>query len=277
LGFLAFGEIRNLVENREVLLMLINRANPACLIYMVDQSASMLDPFYKSSTSKSQEVARIINQLLDETLSSCMKGKETWHYFDIAVLGYGNDKVQSAFSGSLKEQFLVPIDEIRHNYLREEEEGPIWIESQGHGSTPMRAAFAKACDLVKAWLPSHPNSVPPVVMNITDGEANDGDPSEFAFKLMEMGNNSGKVCVFNVHLTDKNYESIVFPVDDACLQDPYARALFAISSPLTGDMIEYGKNKYETLPAGARGFAYNADALVVTDFLDIGSKPADLR
>ncbi|GHV47068.1 hypothetical protein FACS1894204_09940 [Synergistales bacterium] len=257
--------------------MAITRANPSCLVFMLDQSASMEDPFHKGEISKASQVASIVNRVLHDTVMSCVHGKATYDYFDIAVIGYGADKVSSALGGDLGNGFLFPISTIRRNPIRKDGDTPIWVEPVAEGSTPMRAAFEKVYGLLGDWLSSHKDAVPPVVMNITDGEGNDGNPADFALKLMELSNNVGKICLLNAHLTDKKFDPVLFPADDSLLKDDFAKALFAISSPLTDDMVALGKEKYPGLAQGARGFVYNADAVIVTDFLDIGTKKADLR
>jgi hypothetical protein len=94
---------------------------------------------------------------------------------------------------------------------------------------------------------------------------------------MALSNKHGKVCVFNAHITDKNFKPTLFPKDDTFLEDKYAKQLLAISSPLTEDMIKFGAAKYPFLESGAKGFVYNADAVTITNFLDIGTKPAVLK
>ena len=41
----------------------------------------------------------------------------------------------------------------------------------------MCQAFARAHSILRGWLGQHAASFPPIVINITDGEATDGDPA----------------------------------------------------------------------------------------------------
>jgi hypothetical protein len=238
----------------------------------------MKDILYKGETSKASEVARVVNRMLEDIVLTCVKGDETRDYFEIGVIGYGDDKVLPVLG---KEFALLPVSEIRRSFLRKEKIGDetihIRVEPLAEGSTPMRAAFEKVYELLTKWLPERKESAPPIVINITDGEATDGDPADFATKVMALANKAGNVCLLNAHITDKNFKPTLFPKDDKFLEDEYAKQLFAISSQLTEDMIKFGAAKYPFLESGARGFVYNADAVVITDFLDIGTKPAALK
>jgi hypothetical protein len=94
---------------------------------------------------------------------------------------------------------------------------------------------------------------------------------------MNLSNKVGKVCVLNAHLTDKNFDPVLFPKDEDSLTDPFAKKLFAISSLLPDDMIRVGKKHYPNLEPGVRGLVYNADAITLAKFLEIGTQKAELR
>src|SRR5205085_392090 len=60
---------------------------------------------------------------------------------------------------------------------------PIWVDPHAEGGTPMTDALRQAHATLSSWTEKHPRSFPPVVFNITDGEATDGDPSAAATQL----------------------------------------------------------------------------------------------
>ena len=70
---------------------------------------------------------------------------------------------------------------------------------------------------------------------------------------------------------------IELPASDEGLPDKFAKQLFEMSSSLTPFMI--GRAKELGMPAGdgARGFIFNAQPMQVIQFLDIGTRPANLR
>ena len=53
---------------------------------------------------------------------------------------------------------------------------PIWVEPVFAGGTPMCAALDMAYYVAYNWVMAHPDNFPPIIVNITDGAATDGDP-----------------------------------------------------------------------------------------------------
>src|SRR5256885_15696862 len=60
---------------------------------------------------------------------------------------------------------------------------PVWFDPYSKGGTPMCAALKEATKITQTWCQEHPNGFPPIVINITDGEATDGDLVAEARKL----------------------------------------------------------------------------------------------
>src|SRR2546430_2286022 len=135
----------------------ISRKNPGCFIFLLDQSASMEDPFGGSSDRrKADELATIINKLIHNLSIRCAKGDSIYDYFYVAVIGYGQDTVvKSAFDGPLTGKDLIPIIELANNPLRIEDrvkkqdhgnggvveqsaEVAVWIDANNAGSPPMK-------------------------------------------------------------------------------------------------------------------------------------------
>jgi hypothetical protein len=274
----------------------ISRKNPGCFIFLLDQSGSMEDGFGGSNDRrKADELATIINKLLHSLSIRCAKGDSIYDYFHVAVIGYGQDaSVKSAFDGPLTGKDLVPISELANNPLRIEDrvkktddgagglieqtvKFPLWFEAKHAGGTPMASAFKMAADLVQRWVAEHPKGFPPIVINLTDGEATDGDPVQEARALCSLGSDDGAVLVFNIHLSSAAGNPIELPASEEGLPDKFAKQLFEMSSGLTPFMI--GRAKELGLPAaeGARGFVFNAQPVQVIQFLDIGTRPANLR
>ena len=126
--------------------------------------------------------------------------------------------VRSGFSGVLANRQFVPISEVADNPLRvetrtrKEDDGaggliersvrfPVWLEPTANGNTPMNAAFAETHQAVKAWTELYPLSYPPAVINISDGEPTDGDPTRGAEAIRSLGTNDGGVLLFNIHIS----------------------------------------------------------------------------
>ena len=78
----------------------INRTNPTCFLFLVDQSSSMLEPFGgQPDKQKAEGVADAINRLLQNLILKCAKSDGIRDYFHVGVIGYGG-RVGSALGGA---------------------------------------------------------------------------------------------------------------------------------------------------------------------------------
>ena len=136
----------------------------------------------------------------------------------------------------------------------------------------MCQALAEARRTIGDFVQSCPHAYPPIVINITDGEANDGDPEPEAMALRELATDDGPVLLFNAHVSQTNERPIEFPASEALLPDKYAQRLFRMSSPLPPKMIAEARSMEFEVVDGARGFVFNADLVSVVQFLDIGTR-----
>jgi hypothetical protein len=275
----------------------ISRRNPGCFLFLLDQSGSMEDPFggEKTGRKKADELATIINKLLHNLSIRCAKSDAIYDYFHVGMIGYGEDTVvKPSFGGELAGRELVPISELANHPLRIEErvkkaddgaggimeqkvKFPVWFDPIHAGGTPMCAALKMATDVVKRWAVEHAKGFPPIVINISDGESTDGDPKADAEALQGVGTDDGPTLLFNVHLSSSPGDPVELPTIDASLADEHAKQLFEMSSPLTNFMIARARELGMPVDETSRGFIFNAQPLQVIQFLDIGTRPANLR
>jgi hypothetical protein len=242
---------------------------------------------------KAEVVADALNRLLRELAIKCAKEGGVRDYFHVAVIGYGG-RVGSVFGGELAGKDLVPLSQVARYPSRVDErmkkvpdgagglveqatKMPVWVEPFGQNGTPMCQAFAQARSLVDSFLTMYPDCFPPVVLNLTDGESTDGDPSQEAAKLRDLASTDGNVLLFNLHVSTQGGQATVFPGESRELSDDYARTLFAMSSPLPPHMRNYATQEGIAVEESSRGFVYNADMTTVVQFLDIGTRATDLR
>ncbi len=276
----------------------ISRTNPALFIFLLDRSGSMKDQFggKGAGVSKAQGVADAINRMLSNLVIRCSQGETTRNYFDIAILGYGAQKglVAPALDGPLAGREIVTVSELGNMPARIEDRTikqpdgaggvvdvpvkcPIWFEPVAFGDTPMSQALQRAHAVAQRWIASHPGAFPPIVINLTDGEATDGNPAGAARNLTDLRTDDGNVLLFNCHISSAVSSPILFPDNDALIPDPYGKAMFAMSSPLTPMMQDYARKQGFAVGAGSRGFVFQADLVEVIRFLDIGTRPAELK
>ncbi|MEX5710366.1 VWA domain-containing protein [Parafrankia sp. FMc6] len=272
-----------------------SRTNPGCIVFLLDRSDSMKQPWQSSGGTLAEGAARAVNKIL---LDLCVKsakevGGRARHYFDVGVFGYGacpvggGEGVEPALAG----QPIVPIPQVFDNPLRVEAEQsvdavagsrlPVWIEPVFGYRTPMCQAIATAGEHVYGWAASHPDSFPPIVINITDGMVTDSpfdgaDLAEWAARLTSIETRHGRTLLFNIFLSPTVAPEALFPVTAADLPEP-GPELFAISSTLPASMVANARGARVEITDGARGFVFNAGLATLVWFLEIGTRVADVR
>jgi len=154
---------------------------------------------------------------------------------------------------------------------------PIWFEAVGSGRTPMCEALMKAKEVLTPWVSAHPTSFPPMIVNITDGEASDGDPAQAMRDLQTLSTRDGSSLLFNVLVTQKAGDrKVLYPIDAEDMWDKTSTTLFESSSILPPAMLaEAGRTLGRELPAGARGVVLNAGMVDLIKALEIGTRASN--
>ena len=96
----------------------IDRANPGCILFLVDQSGSMARE--RRTAPRHRRWSPSPTRSTTSSPSSCSparRGDEgVRHYFDIGLIGYG-EHVGPALGGALANRDLVSIVELANNPL----------------------------------------------------------------------------------------------------------------------------------------------------------------
>jgi uncharacterized protein YegL len=281
----------------------ISREHKAYFIFLLDQSTSMEEPIGGSEQRKMDVVARAVNSWLQEMVIKATKDEGVLDYMDISVIGYRSDGeanpiISVPLTGALADREVISICDIEAHpaemaemveFYIDEETGeqientvhvPVWVEAVANGATPMCSALLKAYELVDAWIskPENANSFPPMVIHFTDGESTEGDPVAYADPLKEdLATSDGNVLLFNCHTSMVISDPILFPSSDELLPEDLARTLFKMSSILPGSIIQQAAAEGHDVQDQARGFAFNADTVTLINFLDMGTRGAELR
>ena len=276
----------------------ISRDNPASFLFLIDQSGSMTRLLAgRPGQRKMDHAADAINRILDTVAQRCSQGMEIRDYFQIGVLGYstdekGNPIISSVLSGATIEEPYLPISEVVdaaevEEKLVKESDGagglvevtrrvPFWLRPHAEYGTPMCRAFEIACGALDTWISQHPDSFPPIVINISDGAASDGNPEEPAKKIMDLNTSDGNALLFNLHLSEVSALPVQYPDQQQLLpqNDEYAASMFKMSSILP----ESSRNQAMILDLpvneSSRGYVFNADVTALVQFLDIGTRAA---
>jgi hypothetical protein len=252
----------------------ISQANPTCFLFLVDQSGSMRTQFGpRANCTKAEGLADTINRLISTLVSRCEQGEYILDRYFLGLIGYGDDLEMGFPVDALAGQVLQPVSQVGCNPLRSGDAFDVWLEPKAESKqTRMCMALDAAHEVVAGFIAEHPACYPPIVINITDGKATDGDPTPMAMALQLLASQDGDVLLLNAHVSDSAQRPVLFPADERLLPDDYARALFRISSPLPAGMIRAAQGQEIPIVEGARGFAFNADLAALVGFLDIGTR-----
>lgn len=275
----------------------ISRAKPTCFFFLVDQSGSMSDPIMgvNGNPRKADFIADALNRVIQTLIVTASKDIDVRRYYQLGGLGYGQT-IGSLFSVGSENQDLVWVDDLYKNPIRIEEriktesdgaggfnkvatKFPIWIDPVSNGGTPMCSAFEKTKIIIEKWVQEHLSSYPPTIINLTDGEANDGDPRIQAQELRNLSTQDGNLLIMTLHVSSNSFGSpIVCPSVDEDLPDSPSKVMFKMSSLLTDTMVAMAKNDYQyPLEKNAKAFVYNAGIEQIVSLLDIGTRPSNLR
>lgn len=268
---------------------------PGCLIFLLDQSSSMQDPFphdtlVGQTRSKAFWLTRMMNEFLYELVLENTSGTRVRNRMDIAVIGYGGTFVGSVLPPALARHDFVTLQQLADHPLRVEttmqqfvdEDGTlheyeemrnVWFDPTHSGATPMVAVLSHACVLAERWVQRHPASYPPIVIHVTDGLSSDGDPIPEADRLRELRTDDGQLLLYNCHITDQKTDPIRWPHSvDQIVPKKSAHTLFEMSSPLPErarqQLAQNGSDKPE--PA-ARGYIYNGNPAALQSMFEFGT------
>ena len=173
----------------------------------------------------------------------------------------------------------MSINDVFTQPVGEEDGIPIWITQKSGSDTPMNKAFQNAFRICESWINwgNHIDCHPPIVINITDGEATDGgfhnkDLKKTVNELKSLSTNYGGVNIFNIHISSYGGDSQLFP-SNLRQSNRNSELLFELSTPLTKRMVEIAQDRGYDVVNGSKGYIYNGSAKNLIDFLNIGSNP----
>lgn len=275
----------------------ITRNTPTAFIFLIDQSVSMrrYTTLYGEEMPMAEAVARIVNHQLNELVLRCIKGSETRDYYDIAIIGYG-ENAYSGWKGELEgRDFVKPSELKEHPYKKittkketrtrkgvkvVEVEEVQWIEADATEScTRVHHAFEKAKGLLDEWMEKHheKDCYPPTIINITDGLFN-GATKEYvlqqANELKSMFTNDGNVILFNIHISANKAVCVTCPASkDEVSFSSLATTMYEMSSLLP---MRYSDRIADLRGDGTPNNRYtamsiNADMSTLIQLMDIGT------
>ncbi len=275
----------------------ITRNTPTAFIFLVDHSVSMQQKtmLYGEEMTMAEAAARIVNSQINELVLRCVKMGDTRHYYDIAVVGYG-EEAYSGWQGELEGRKFVSPEELKnHPYTKivtrkeirtrkgvqvKEVEQVQWVNARHDGSwTHYHKAFYYVKDMLADWMIDHheKDCYPPTIIHITDGWFNHATKEEVmqeANELKSMFTNDGNVILFNIHFTaNQEAKPVACPINKSELGgDVYAETLFEMSSLLPERYNQdIARCLNDNRPGRHVAMGMNADATTLIKLMDIGT------
>ena len=275
----------------------ISRNSPGCFLFLIDQSGSMMGALGgQPGLRKMDGAADAVNRVLDGICQRCSQGMDIRDYFHIGIITYctddaGRTNVGSALPGTSPEQPFLTVSQVADAADVEERQVKepdgaggivevttnfrVWLRPTASFGTPMCEALSAASQALQAWTAQHPDSYPPIVVNVTDGDATDGNPEPLAREIMALETNDGNVLIYNVHLSEMSAMPVQYPSKESEIPpDEYATRMFRMSSVFPDPVVDLAVARDLPVTQESRGYVYNADMVALVQFLDIGTRAA---
>ncbi|MBA6315159.1 vWA domain-containing protein [Cellulophaga baltica] len=264
-------------------------ATPGYIIFLVDQSGSMSEPYGEGKT-KSEFTALVINRTINELINTNMDGEKVKDRLFISMIGYGGssslavDDIRSDYLSSFAdhpirmESLKKKVSDGAGGLIEINEEMPIFIEPVANGLTPMAEALSFAKELIDGWLTKKPDNPAPVIINISDGLPYTGGKAVDTSKsilvseeIMKISSMDGNPLLFNCHLGDGGGKVYKFSESENEILDEQAKFLFNISSKVPESYKQAANKQDLKVSPESRGFVSNADPDLFIKFINFGS------
>jgi len=276
----------------------VSSESPWLFVLLVDGSHSMGADWGSSKRSMADIVEQSVNHLLyDMALNFCVTDHQSESgikdRIHVKILVYGQEDVVDDLLPSEDGSFTKAsgdsgwVRNYSDTYSYPDPNGmtipiPRWLKLSPGGTTPMLGAFKEAKTVVQEHINAYPESAPPVILNISDGEPTDcGDPIDWSLleeefnEILALAKESSRPMVCNVHLGSlADQKSILFPSNQPTVGG-LESGLWKISSPVPDNIIGMVEEEYKIgSEEGRRFFVFNSDLIHFHKFLHFSTKNA---
>ena len=185
----------------------ISRVNPACFLFLIDQSGSMTEALSgQPGHRKMDQAADAINRILDTLSQRCSQGLEIRDYFHVGIIAYNTDSRGNPTINSVLRDTTIDDPFLRISEVVDTAEVVERTVKESDGAGGVVEVTRKVPDMVEAlredtgllWSKrcqsppgcsrtgrTHTQTrILPIVINVTDGMATDGDPEPQAREIM---------------------------------------------------------------------------------------------
>lgn len=260
-------------------------ATPGLLIFLIDQSGSMLN-IYEGGETRSQFASKAVNRMIDNIIQANFNGDTPKNRCYVSVIGY-NHNVKPLCNGYLKELDESPLrlEEVTRKIsdgaggiIETKVKMPIWVEPiKEDGATNMKGAFEMAKEVVEKWISDFPDRPAPVIVNISDGipfyDRKDvticmQETIQTVNQIKAIDTPDGKIQIFNAMIG--NGPKVKYPVSKNSVSTE-ADFLFEISTEIPDAYRPVATARGLDIPEGARGCICQCDGVELIQLIDFGS------
>ena len=272
----------------------VTTAKPWLLVLMVDESHSMQADWGGTKRRMSDIVEQAVNQLLYDmalnyNTSSGLDEDSVSDRIHLRLLVYSGDgdvydpipmSNGSSYMRATGDEGWVQNYSDVHPYpsSKGDVEVPRWLQLDPHGRTPMLAAFRIARRAVEQHIEEYPDSFPPVVLNISDGEPTDcGKPIDWELLLSEcdsirsLGAGENQPIVCNVHWDPEGRAPPSLYPSEPPQAGGIESGLWEASSTIPAHMAPLVPTAGVGDPEGRRFFVYNSNVIHFHEFLQFST------
>jgi hypothetical protein len=227
----------------------LSSSKPGLIIIMIDQSGSMSDSY--ANSTKAEFAALAVNRVIGEIIRACTLGDEIRDRCYVAAIGYGAsvnvlflDKVSNLAKNFNTTTVKKKVSDNAGGLVEVDEVIRVFVNPTKSGGTPMAQAFQQAYKGVEKFVSNNPNSFPPIVINVTDGEPDNFDTTATeAKKLAQLKTTDGNVIVMNAHISTASAGKVELPNNNSSFSsDKFADFLFNISTVLPDTLANRAKD-----------------------------------
>ena len=119
----------------------------------------------------------------------------------------------------------------------------------------MNLAFAELEQILPDWVAKHPDSAPPVVFHITDGENTGSDPKDIVDRIKDIKTSVAGILIWNIFISSNTNSAgaATLVKDPSTVTNPHAKFLLSLSSKLPnipefGELADHYAMAYDVSP-----------------------------
>lgn len=263
---------------------------PGLLIFLIDQSGSMLEPYSDIGETRTVFASKLINKVIREMIVKNFCGTTPKNRCFVVAIGYSLG-AKELCSGYLADLHSHPkrFEKIKQKksdgdggLVEIEKDVPVWVEPiDEDGWTDMAQGFRMAKEIIERWIVDNPDSPAPVVINVSDGmpyyDHKDfsecaRETADIAKEIMEIKTSDGNALIFNAEI-GQGITEIELPnsIEEVKKGGKGAEFLYEISSIVPEGYKNAAEKNGLQLKEDSRGAVFAAEADSLIKLIDFGS------